>query len=215
MSPKALFLTLPMRWPKPSSGRSKTALWGGLAARPADSSKMGGVGGCGAAKVPLLLVHGLWCSKADLVLLDPASHFLIACPGSHMRYAFPARWADWHAAGLTVTKQGPGRQGGGREGGRGGGGTLALRSLEPCPSLRLLPFLEKTKTTKKKEPVLLCSCLFAPHSSCFEKVCAATDCAACSIVGSKNRGGHVRVDRGGSIPIAILSVCLFVCSVTF
>ena len=30
-------------------------------------------------------------------------------------------------------------------------------------------------------------------------------------VGSKNRRGHVRVYRGGSIPIAILSVC----SVTF
>ena len=30
-------------------------------------------------------------------------------------------------------------------------------------------------------------------------------------VGSKNRGGHVRVYRGGSISIAILSVCLCVC----
>ena len=31
--------------------------------------------------------------------------------------------------------------------------------------------------------------------------------------GSKNRGGHVRVYRGGSSPIAILSVCLSVLSV--
>ena len=30
-------------------------------------------------------------------------------------------------------------------------------------------------------------------------------------VGSKNREGHVRVYRGGSIPIATLSVCLSVC----
>ena len=51
----------------------------------------------------LLLAHGLWCSASDLALLDPMRHFLIACPGSHMRYAFPARWGDWLRAGLTVT----------------------------------------------------------------------------------------------------------------
>jgi 5-methylthioadenosine/S-adenosylhomocysteine deaminase len=39
----------------------------------------------------MALVHGLFVSRADLALLDPARHVPVFCPNSHLRFAFPAR----------------------------------------------------------------------------------------------------------------------------
>jgi len=56
-----------------------------------------------APEVPsVLLVHNIWSTRADLVLLDRDRHVPVLCPNSHMRFAFPARLCDWRRAGLKV-----------------------------------------------------------------------------------------------------------------
>lgn len=56
-----------------------------------------------APDVRLLLVHGIYVTRADLARLNKdGRHVLVTCPGSHMLFAFPARTDAWLDAGVPV-----------------------------------------------------------------------------------------------------------------
>lgn len=54
------------------------------------------------AGVPLLMVHGLYVSEADLDLLDPDLHRLGHCPAAQSQFDFPADEVTWRQRGLKV-----------------------------------------------------------------------------------------------------------------
>lgn len=51
---------------------------------------------------PILLVHGLFVSDEDVMLLDPERHVMGHCPWSQMRFGFPGDVDSWSQAGLML-----------------------------------------------------------------------------------------------------------------